>query len=147
MKKILIIALLSLASSLCFGQNTADYKSTLQKLLNVSGSEASYKVAIDKMLGMLKQQKPGIPEEFWTEMNTEMKKSSITELIDLLLPVYQKHLSLNDLQQIIIFYETPAGKKFAEKTPFILSDSMEAGKEWGMKIGQRVIDKIKEKYN
>lgn len=147
MKKILMIALLSLASTVCFGQNTTDYKTTLQKLLNVSGSEASYKVAIDKMLGMLKQQKPDIPEEFWTEMDTEMKKSSMTELIDLLLPVYQKHLSLNDLKQIIIFYESPAGKKFAEKTPLILNDSMEAGKEWGMKIGQRVVDKIKEKYN
>lgn len=147
MKKILMIALFSLASTVCFAQSNTDYKATLQKLLNVSGSEASYKIAIDKMLGMLKQQKPDIPEEFWTEMDTEMKKSSMTELIDLLLPVYQKHLSLNDLKQIIIFYESPAGKKFAEKTPFILNDSMEAGKEWGMKLGQRVVDRIKEKYN
>ncbi|WP_199141315.1 DUF2059 domain-containing protein [Pedobacter sp. ASV12] len=150
MKKFLIIAFLSLAGPTCFAQGTSTttpYKTELQKLLTLSGSEASFKVAIDQMIGTLKQQQSDIPAEFWTEMETELKKTSMTELLDLLLPVYQKHLSIDDLKQITAFYESPAGKKFAEKTPLILNGSMEAGKEWGMKIGQRVVDKIKEKYN
>lgn len=150
MKKFLMIAFLSLAGSACFAQGTSTttpYKTELQKLLTLSGSEASFKVAINQMVVSLKQQQPNIPAEFWTEMEAELKKTSMTELLDLLLPIYQEYLNIDDLKQITAFYESPAGKKFAEKTPLILNASMEAGKEWGMKIGQRVVDRIKEKYN
>lgn len=147
MKKILIIAFLSLTSLFCFGQNDTEYKSALQKLMAISGSEKSYQVAIEQMMATLKQQKSDVPDTFWTEIETEFKKSAMTELLDLLLPVYQKHLTLADVKEITAFYETPSGKKFAEKTPLILNDSMVVGREWGMMIGKRVVDKIKEKYN
>lgn len=62
-----------------------------------------------------------------------------------MLPIYQKHLTEADLHGIIAFYDTPVGKKFAEKTPLITLESMIAGQEWGLQIGQQVIDKLKNK--
>jgi hypothetical protein len=37
------------------------------------------------------------------------------------------------------------GKKFAEKTPLITKESILAGQEWGKQIGQKVVDRLKDK--
>lgn len=67
------------------------------------------------------------------------------QLINMILPVYQKHLTEADLKGIIAFYETPVGKKYAEKTLLITQESMLAGQEWGKKIGEKVTDKLRDK--
>ena len=130
-----------------FAQDNIEYKTAVQKMLSASGSEKTFKASISQMLSMMKQQKSEIPNEFWVTMEDEMKKTSMTDLVDLLIPVYQKHLTLDDINQLISFYQSPVGKKFAEKTPFITQESMAAGQQWGMKIGQKIVEKIKEKYN
>ena len=67
------------------------------------------------------------------------------ELADMLAPVYEKHMTENDLKKIIEFYQTPVGKKYAEKTPLITQESMQVGQQWGMRIGQKVMERLKEK--
>jgi len=94
---------------------------------------------------MFKQQQSNVPKEFWDEFTVEVNKDAINQLVKLVLPIYQKHLTEADLLGVIAFYETPSGKKFAEKTPLITQESMLAGQEWGKQIGQRVVDKLKDK--
>jgi len=148
MKKIILFfAITLMTSGFCFSQDNVVYKTAIKKMMLLSGSENTYKVAINQIITMMKQQKPEVPKEFWDTMTEEMLKSSITDLTDMLTPVYQKHLTLADIQQLIAFYESPIGKKFAEKTPLITQESMQVGQEWGMKIGQKIVEKIKDKYN
>jgi len=71
-------------------------------------------------------------------------KASIDELVEMLAPVYKKHLSEDDLDKIIQFYNTPVGKKLAEATPAITQESMQVGQQWGMKVGQIVADKLEK---
>ncbi|MNL81411.1 hypothetical protein D3C87_2085160 [compost metagenome] len=54
-------------------------------------------------------------------------------------------MSEQDLKELIAFYQSPIGKKLAEKTPFIVADSMQAGQVWGKKLGEDIIKKIQEK--
>jgi hypothetical protein len=148
MKKILItLSLITLFAFTGFAQNNAEYKSAVQKMLIASGAENTFKASITQMFGMMKQQQPQVTNDFWVSLEDEMLKTSITDLIDLLVPIYQKHLSLDEINQLTAFYGSPIGKKFAEKTPLITQESMAAGQQWGMKIGQKIIDKIKEKSN
>ncbi|MFN8886767.1 MAG: DUF2059 domain-containing protein, partial [Cyclobacteriaceae bacterium] len=60
-------------------------------------------------------------------------------------PVYKKYLTEGDLNEIIAFYNSPAGKKMAESTPGIMSESMKAGQVWGPAVATRIVDKLKEK--
>lgn len=145
MKISILTVLLALVTTFSFGQENNTYKSTLTKMMQVSGSEVTFKTAIDQMISMIKQQQSNIPNEFWDEFVTEINKDAIGKLVDLILPVYQKHLTEADLRQLIAFYETPIGKKFAEKTPLITRESMAAGQEWGRQIGEKVENKLKEK--
>ncbi|CAG4998204.1 hypothetical protein DYBT9275_01953 [Dyadobacter sp. CECT 9275] len=146
MQKFIVTVLICLlTSSISFGQSDPAYQKKLQKMFEVSGSEQTYKVAIQQMFQMFKQQKANVPENVWTEFEGEFLKTSIKDLVTMLEPVYQKHLTIDELQKIIEFYDTPTGKKFAEKTPFIMQESMQIGQQWGMKIGQEFQEKMKAK--
>lgn len=145
MKISILTVLLALVTTFSFCQENNAYKSSLTKLVQVSGSEAAYKGALNQMISIFKQQQSNVPKEFWDEFTIEVNKNAINQLVDLILPIYQKHLTEADLLGVIAFYETPVGKKFAEKTPLITQESMLAGQEWGKQIGQRVVDKLKAK--
>lgn len=144
---ILTVLLFAFVTTLSFGQEneTSTYKVSLKKLIQVSGTELAYKGALNQIISMFKQHQSQVPAEFWDEFSIEVNKDAVNQLVNLILPVYQKHLTEADLLGIIAFYETPVGKKFAEKTPLITQESMLAGQEWGKQIGLKVVDKLKEK--
>ncbi len=137
-----ILVLACIASG--FGQVNADYKATLKKMFEVSGSQETFKTAVTQMSAMFKQNSQ-VPDDVWADLEREFLLTSMDQLADMLTPVYEKHLTKADLQQVIEFYKTPAGVKFAAKTPLIMKESMQVGQEWGMKIGQQLQQKIKEK--
>jgi len=146
MKKISSTLILILISCfLSFAQNENEYKETLKTMFKISGSEDTYQAAITQVFSIFKGQYTEVKEETWTELEKEFQNTSMHDLIDLLAPVYQKHLTIDDLKELIKFYETPVGKKFASKTPFITQESMQVGQEWGMKIGQEFSEKMTEK--
>ncbi|EDM36949.1 hypothetical protein PBAL39_18784 [Pedobacter sp. BAL39] len=145
MKTTILTVLLGLVTTFSFGQDTTSYRSSLKKMMQISGSETAYKGVLVQMIAMFKQQQSGVPEGFWDEFEAEVSKDAFNKLINMVLPIYQKHLTEADLLAVIAFYESPAGRKFAEKTPLISQESMIAGQEWGKLIGQQVVDKMKDK--
>ena len=148
MKKIILLFALSLlTATLTFSQDKAAYRESFKKMMIANGSEQTFKVVIDQMISAYKTQRPEIKQEIWDGLGASFHKIGIEELLDLLLPVYQKHLSLEDINNMNAFYETPTGRKFAEKTPAITQESMQAGQLWGQKIGEEFAKKLAEKGN
>ncbi|MEH6657934.1 DUF2059 domain-containing protein [Leeuwenhoekiella marinoflava] len=146
MKKLIFTALLITSFTFTIQAQEADpYKDTLKEMLVASGSMGTFQVAIKQVFNMYKQQKPGVPDEVWGELESSFSKTSIDDLAEMLTPVYKKSLTQSDLQAIIGFYQTPIGQKFAEKTPAITQESMQVGQQWGMKLGQKVMSKLQEK--
>ena len=145
MKKFILTALFVLITTLSFSQENNTYRSSLKKLMQISSTEETYKGALNQIISMFKQQQSNVPQEFWDEFAIEVNKDAFNNLINIMLPIYQKHFTETDLQGVIAFYESPVGKKFAEKTPLVTQESMVAGQAWGREIGQKVIDKLKDK--
>lgn len=145
MKKIILTLFISSAIMSGYGQVTDDYKASLKKMLELSGSVEVFQTAIDQVLTMYKQNKTDIPQDVWAELSAELSKTSLDDLVTILAPIYQKHLTKDDVNKIIEFYQTPVGKKYASKTPMIMQESMQAGQQWGMQLGTKVAEKLKEK--
>jgi hypothetical protein len=146
MKKIISILTFSLAFfAFSFGQTNDDYSKTLKEMFKVSGSEESYQAAIKQMFVMFKQQKTNVDAKIWDEFENEFSKTSINDLADMLTPVYIQYMNLEDLKELIKFYQTPVGKKFAKSTPMIMQESMQIGQQWGMKLGEDITKKLQEK--
>jgi uncharacterized protein len=146
MKKFIsTLSLIFILTNLSFGQTDNEYREALQTMFKVSGSEEIYQTAISQMFTMFKEQYATVKEETWVSLEAEFKNTSINDLIELLTPTYQKHLTLEEIKGLIEFYETPVGKKYAQKSPLIMQESMQIGQQWGMKIGEEFAKKMKDK--
>lgn len=112
----------------------------IRKLLRLTGAAAMAKQVMGQMLQNLKPAFPKVPEKFWTKF---AKKANTTELVDKLVPVYAKHLSLADLKGLVKFYKSPVGRKYVKVQPFIVKDSMRIGRGWGLKLANDVVKELK----
>ena len=143
MKKALCAwALILCMSQLGFSQDKGTYRQTLDKMMEVSGTNASYQGMIKQMIASFRAQQPNASEEAMATMEKTLNEFSMSKLVDKLMPVYQKHLTEKDLKGIIAFYESPAGKNYAAKVPMIMQESMAAGQQWGAEIGAEVVRKM-----
>ena len=129
MKKIFITLLLFLSFNSLSSQD--NYKSLLIDYMTAQGQFETFNATIDQMGSMMGVTiKESDKEEF--------TKDVMGSLIDLLVPVYKKHFSEQDLKDAIEMYETPIGKKISEKTPIIAQETMQASMQWGMELSQKM---------
>lgn len=143
MKKLFsVIVLTFLIVSTSYGDNDKKYKDAVTKMFELSGSQETFKVAINQMFTMFKQKNSNIPGEFWEELEKEFLDTSLDSLVDMLIPIYKKHLTIKDIKKLTKFYKSRVGQKFAEKTPLITKESMQVGQEWGQVIGERIAQKL-----
>ena len=59
------------------------------------------------------------------------KGMPVDEMIDAMVPIYQKHLSKEDLDGILTFYASPIGQKLQREQPAMTQESMQVGGEIG----------------
>ena len=129
MKKIFITLLLIISFNSLSSQD--NYKSLLIDYMTAQGQFETFNATIDQMGSMMGVTiKESDKEEF--------TKDVMGSLIDLLVPVYKKHFSEQDLKDAIEMYKTPIGKKISEKTPIIAQETMQASMQWGMELSQKM---------
>ncbi|EPG73769.1 PF09832 family protein [Leptospira fainei serovar Hurstbridge str. BUT 6] len=117
-------------------------KEEIRQLLISSGSEKMGVLVVGQMISRFKQLMPQIPEEFWEDFRKELKSEDMVELI---IPIYDKYFTLEEIKGITAFYNSPVGRKLLEKNPQITQESMQVGEMWGKKIAERVLERLKAK--
>jgi hypothetical protein len=113
----------------------------IRKLLKITGSGELGTQVMGQMIGNMKKAMPQVPEKFWTDF---MKEVHTDELIDLIVPVYDRNLSQGDVTELIKFYESPTGKKFVSVLPKITQESMGVGEKWGRELAMKVMTKLQQ---
>tara|TARA_Y100001949_G_scaffold30849_1_gene23968 strand:- start:635 stop:1039 length:405 start_codon:yes stop_codon:yes gene_type:complete len=129
MKKTLSIIILTIFFNSVNSQE--NYKSLLVDYMTAQGQFETFNATIDQMGSML-----GVTIE--DSEKEDFTNEVMGSLIDLLVPVYQKHFSEQDLKDAIEMYKTPIGKKISEKTPIIAQETMQASMQWGMELSQKM---------
>lgn len=137
MRRLLMVGLILMMAFPLF----ADKKDDIRTLLNITGAGEQGVQAMKMMIGNFKKSMPQVPEKFWTEFMKEVKPGDLVEMI---IPIYEKHFTEADIKAIIAFYNTPVGKKFIMKQPVIQQESFKVGSAWGRKLGMRVAAKLQE---
>lgn len=141
MKKLLLATMLCLIGVSVFSQNSGK-TAQIRKLLELSGSGKIGVMMMDNLLPALKGMAPEAPEEFWIEIQKEVHPEDIVELI---VPIYDKYYTEEDVRQLIVFYESPVGRKMVEQMPAVMQESMQVGEVWGRGIAEKVIKRLEEK--
>lgn len=141
--RILLVATTLFFSTFVYAQQgSASKQKRIVKLMELAGATEvleSMKVTLKESY---KRNLPDVDPAFWDEYFGEL---STEGLIRLIVPVYDKHFTDEDISALIAFYESPVGRKMMGKMPLIMQESMAAGEQWGMQIGQRVQERLKER--
>lgn len=122
MKKIILAFAFVLTTQFVSAQDAA-FKADVMKVIKMSGATAQMDVAKKQIMAM-------IPEAKQAEFSKDFD-GSMPALYDKLTVIYMKEYTHADVKEMIKFYESPVGKKIAEKAGIMFEQSMLAGQEWG----------------
>lgn len=64
-------------------------------------------------------------------------KRDTNQLIELVIPIYDKYYTHDDIRALIAFYETPVAKKMVAVLPKVVQESQTAGLNWGGDLGRQ----------
>lgn len=143
MKRILVLTILILAMGgyAAAQQNPADAPATkedIEKYLQVMHSREMMTKMVDAMSKPMHQMvheqylkdKDRLPPDFEARMNKMMddmyKSFPWDDMLDAMVPVYQKHFTKADVNTLVAFYSTPTGQKLIQDTPAIMADVMQS---------------------
>lgn len=141
MKQLLsLIIVLILSLPLRSQENPLDQK--IKKIMQITGASQRFGLVMDGLIDIEEEKYKTIDSEVWDVFRSELKTRGYTELIELITPIYTKHLTEVEIDAIIAFYESEAGQSMIKKIPMVLQESMAVGEEWGLKFGQQILDKI-----
>lgn len=124
MKKILITLSLILATNFAFAQD--DAKALAMDVIKQSGSLVTMELAKNQILGM-------IPEAKHAEFSKDFD-ALMPSLYEQLSVMYTEVYTVEELKQMVAFYQTPIGKKMADSAGTIFEKTNVIQQEWGMEL-------------
>ena len=120
----------------------ADKTVDIRTLLTLTQAGEMAVQMMQEMLNSYRQGLPQVPDEFWAGF---AKKIKTEDLVDMLVPVYDRHLTHSEVVSLIGFFEGPVGKKLISVQPSIMKESMQVGQQWGEKISNEVTAELQKK--
>jgi hypothetical protein len=143
--KILRIVLPLLFTAAAFAQapappppSTPATRADILRLFRVMNTEQQVRPIIDQVMAQsralsrdeIKRRHPTISQADLDRMDkltaNVARNFPVQELIQDMVPVYQKHLSKTDVNAMIAFYTAPTGKKLLDEMPAISAESIQA---------------------
>ena len=113
----------------------------IRKLMALTGSQKLGEQVLEQMFQQLKNQLPKVPQSFWLEIR---KKVDINEMLEQMVPVHDKYLTHEEIRELISFYQSPVGRKLVTVMPKISEESILAGQNWVLGVGQMIEKKLEE---
>jgi hypothetical protein len=110
----------------------------VRELLEVTGAAQMGKQAMEQMMQAFDSM-PNLPEGFAAKF-LELAKPE--QLVELIVPIYMKHVDTNDLDTLLAFFRTPSGKRWIQAQSPIMKESMEAGQKWGQELAMKVMEEL-----
>jgi hypothetical protein len=121
----------------------------IRRLLDITGASA---LATQTMDQMEKDMRPlianALPAGDYREKLLDLffekfrSKRDPADLINLVVPVYDKYLSDDDIKGLIQLYQTPIGRKVIEVLPKVAAESQAAGAKWGEQLGRECMAEV-----
>jgi hypothetical protein len=134
MKKIFLVLAFAFTAQFALAQDAEKeaFKADCLKMMDLGGAPGQYNAAIDQML-------KNVPVEKHEAIRVDLLES-IRHMQEKLALVYMEEFTHDEIKAIIAYYESPAGKKFAEKSGLIYERSQKLAMEWNLEL-QEIVKK------
>jgi len=153
MKRLLIAVSLSLAfclTAFAQGDDTPASKEDVQRYLEAVHSHDMMQKMVDAMAKPMHQMvheqflkdKDKLPADFEERMNKLMddmfRDMPWDDMMQAMVPSYQKHLSKGNINDLVAFYSSPTGQKLQREMPAMMAEAMQSM----MPILRNYVDKV-----
>lgn len=135
----IMLAIFCLSPLVAFSEPAS--KESIRKMMIKTGAGNMGLQVMNQMIPSMKKMIPDAPEKFWRDVMAEVDAN---QLIELVIPVYQKYLTEKDIRAMNRFYDSPAGRKLIRTQPAIMQESMQLGGQWGQQLARKILNKYKE---
>jgi len=117
----------------------------LDRMMQVTMTAAAEQMK-NNLPELMRQQNIEVPKEQLDAMAEDIFRDyPMKQVLDSMIPVYQKHLTKVDVTNILAFYQTPTGQKMLNEMPEMSKEAMQAAnpvmKEWMATMMQRMQDR------
>ena len=151
-----VLSLCFVLAGLSFAQTAADApasKEDVEAYLRAVHSHEMMRQIMEAMVKPMQQMahdqcakyKDTLPADCEARMNKNMddmmKQMPFDEMMDAMIPAYEKHFTKGDMDALTAFYSAPTGQKVLRELPAIMSESM----EMMMPIMKRTVDQMTER--
>ncbi|WP_304198376.1 DUF2059 domain-containing protein [Flavobacterium alvei] len=134
MKNVFLSIAFVLIAQMSMAQD-ANFKADVLKLISISGADAQMKVVKPQILNMI----PEVNKENFSKAFED----SMPKLLDRMASIYMEIYTHEDVKKMIVFYESPVGKKMNKNAGELTQKSFVAGQEWAKEL-QGIMAKYKD---
>jgi hypothetical protein len=131
----------------------ADKQANIRRLLELTNAGAVATQAMDEMEKTIRPlMTDSLPPGEYRDKLVELffqkfhEKRDPAKLIDLMVPIYDKYYTADDIKGLINLYQTPLGKKMTTALPKIMAESQAAGGQWGRELGRECMMEVLEEH-
>jgi hypothetical protein len=75
----------------------------------------------------------------------EIVDAPLDEMVDAIIPIYQRHFTTADIEELIRFYSSRVGQKMLREQPQLVKESMQAGAAIQEKRMDEMMIKVRER--
>jgi hypothetical protein len=125
----------------------------IRKLLEVNGSTS---VMLETMKSMMNGLKPlmtqALPAGEYREKLIEVfvqkfqGKINTDTFVTMAVPIFDKYFSHEEIKSMILFYQSPAGRKMAAMLPAVSTELRAAGEQWGRQLGRDAMEEVLDEH-
>src|ERR1035438_7219559 len=144
------IALVAFSPAAYSQQPSAAAMATAKELIAATGATSVFNSLIAGVVEQAKllflQQNPALAKdlnEIAGKMRTDLTPRFV-ELSDEMARLYATHFTDQELKAILVFYQSPAGKKLLSQQPAVVDASMKFAQDWANKMSDEVIRKMRD---
>jgi uncharacterized protein len=158
MKRVAFAALACLLfASISFAQQSAAdapaSKEDIERYLDAMHSRDMMKSMLEVMTKQMHrivheqvQKQPNLPADFEARtdktMDDMLKNFPVEELIQAMIPAYQRHMTKGEVDALVAFYSTPDGQKFLKDLPAMTADAMQSATGVMQKMMAKMQDQL-----
>ncbi len=107
----------------------------IQKLMDLAGSKKVLESVMEARIRIIIEEfqrlRPDVPLKVWNAAFSRLQSPQFVQgLLAEAVPIYQRHFCADEVEQIVAFYETPAGQKLSVEMPAIEKEAVAAGQNY-----------------
>jgi uncharacterized protein len=149
-----VLLLAVTAAGPAFGQDVdAAKRAEIEKLLALTGAlklgQQMSSMMVAQLTNVLRASHPDLPQKALDVLPEEINAAiagNIAVFKEMVIHIYARHYTLEDLQGLTQFYSTPLGRKVLDTLPLVMQESVVAGQKWGASLGPEIGRRLQARF-